>query len=166
MHRGQTALPSLLGARAAVHWQCPTERGTAPAGAVSRDTFPVHQAPSISTNSAVQLGMVNQPLTQQRREGCTKSSTGSETAPQQPLPSAAFLGTGRQREGKGSLKALPAGLNCVGRSQMREQVFAELHVKHCCLPLVQITALPGLGGPAKEVSSTARLNAELHTSLT
>lgn len=49
-----------------------------------RDTFPVTQAPSISTNSALQLGMVNQPLTQRRREGCAKSSRGSETAPHQP----------------------------------------------------------------------------------
>lgn len=48
---------------------------------------------------------------------------------------------------------------------MQEQVFAKLHVKHCYLPLVQITALPSHGGPAKEVSSTARLNIELHTSL-
>lgn len=49
---------------------------------------------------------------------------------------------------------------------MQEQMFAELHVKHCYLPPVQITVLPGRGGPAKEASSTARLNAELHTSLT
>lgn len=90
-HR-HTVLWSLLGdradasprARAAAHGQCPTQSGTAPARAVGRDTFPVHQAPSISTNSALQRGMVNQPLTQWRREGCAKSSRDSETAPQQP----------------------------------------------------------------------------------
>lgn len=84
----------------------------------------------------------------------------------QPHPTAAFPGIGRQRESKGSLIAVPVGLNCVGRSQMQEQMFVELHVKHCYLPPVQITVLPGRGGPAKEASSTARLNAELHTSLT
>lgn len=71
--------------------------------------------------------MVNQPLMLQGREGCARSSTDSETAPQEPHPTSAFPGTGRQRESKGSLIALPVGLNSEGRSQMWEQVFAEFH---------------------------------------
>lgn len=140
---------------------------------------PVDRAPSISANSALQPGMVNHPLTQLRRVGCTKSSAASEMllpTSQQPRPTAAFPRTGLHRESKSSLIALPVGLDCVGRSQMWDQMFAELQVKHCYLPLVQITALltdtsaearramllPGLGQPL-EVSSTARLNTELHT---
>jgi len=61
----------------------------------------------------------------------------------------------------------------------KSNVGAELEVKHCCLPLVQITAplpntsagarramlLPGLGQPL-EASSTVRLNTELHSAPT
>lgn len=190
--QSQALLPSvehklfrgLCSALGAAEVQRPTKHGTAPAQDVGRDArSPVDQSPSISANLALLLGMVNQPLTQLRRVGCAKSSAAlSETllpTSQQPHPTAAFPGMGLQRESKGSLTALPVGLDCVGRSQMWVQMFAELQVEHCYLPLVQITALltdtsagaqramllPGLGQPL-EVSSTARLNAELHTALT
>lgn len=150
---------------------------------------------SISTTQVLQLGMVNQPLMQLRSMGCVKSSAASKMWLQQPAacprqlpttqslgklphPTAAFPGTGLQKEGKGSLTALPVGLDCVWRSQVWAPMFAELQVKDCCLPLVQITALltgtssraqqavllPGLRQHL-EVSSTTRLTAEIHTAL-
>lgn len=60
---------------------------------------------------------------------------------QQTHPTTAFPGMGMQRESKGRLIALLVGLGHVGRSQVWEQMFAELRAKHCYLPLLQITAL-------------------------
>lgn len=147
-------VPGLLPADEVQH---PTEHGTAPAQSVGGDACsPVDQAPSISANSALQPGMVNQSLTQLRHMGCAKSSAASETLlpnSQQPHPTAAFPGTGLQRESKGSLIALPVGLDCVGRSQMWEQMFAELQkssiaICHWCKSLpCSLTHQPGLGEP-------------------
>lgn len=136
-HKLSRGLCSALGAAEVQH---PTKHGTAPAQDVGGDArSPIDQSPSISANLALQLGMVNQPLTQLRRVGCAKSSAASETllpTSQQPHPTAAFPGMGLQRESKGSLIALPVGLDCVGSSQMWEKPFAELQVEHCYLPLV------------------------------
>lgn len=186
--RGQTVLWSLLSAGADASpgaGAAPCRRSAvshqacmAPAQAVSRDVHsPIDRAPSVSTNSALQLGMVNQPLMQLRYVSCAKSSAVRETlllSSQQPCPTTTFPETGLQRKGKGSLIALLVRLVCVGRSQTWEQVSAELQVKHRYLPLVQITALltdPCAGalwamllpGQPLEVSSTAGLNTEIHT---
>lgn len=182
-------VPGLLHADKVQH---PTNHSPDHAWAVGRNAHcPDHRAPSNSSSTAedgesAPDAAEEHGLSKEQRSlrnvaphqpaACPCQLPTTQSLGKLPRPTAASPGTGLQRGGKGSLTALPVGLDCGWRSQVR--ALTELQVKDCYLPLVQITALlsgtssraqqamllPGLRWPL-EVSSTARLNTEIHRAL-